>query len=355
MRGETSGPVWLPGRARCRSGSRRRAGELGDHRVRDRLLDDQARPGRAHLPGVQEDGGERVVDDGLEPLTVERIGEHDVRVLPAQLHGDPLHGRRRRPDDRLPGGEAAGEADHVHSPVLGKRRTDRRPGAEQDVDHARRDARLLGEAHEQHGRQRRDLAGLDDAGAPGGERGRELPRQLQQGVVPRRDQHAHPDRLVRDPGEHVRLPTSTSGPPGRGEVRVVAEHGRHVVDVDAALDERLTCVERLDAGEVLLVALEQVRDAAQDPGPLRDRGGPPAAGIVERGAGGGDRRLDVVGTGLVHGLDHTRVERVEHVCGPAGAGGPFPVHEQVRHGVIVSKSHARSGGRAALFPIASFP
>jgi hypothetical protein len=131
---------------------------------------------------------------------------------------------------------------------------------------------------------------------------------------------------------------------GGGEVRVVPEHRRHVVDVDAALDERLARVERLDAGEVLLVALEQVRDAAQDTGPLRDRGGPPAAGVVERGAGGGDRRLDVVGTGLVDRLDDARVERVEHVGRPAGAGGPLPVHEQVRHAVIVSKSHARSGG-----------
>jgi len=101
---------------------------------------------------------------------------------------------------------------------------------------------------------------------------------------------------------------------------------------------------RLDARDVLLVALEQVRDAAQESGPVHDRGGPPAPGIVECGAGSGDCGLDVVGTGLVDRLDDARVERVEHLGGPAGADGPLPVHELVRHASIVLSAHARSGG-----------
>ena len=94
---------------------------------------------------------------------------------------------------------------------------------------------------------------------------------------------------------------------GHREVGVVAEHRRHVVDVDAALAERLAGVERLDARDVLPVALQQVRDPAQEPGPLvPTEVARQPRGIVEGGARGGDRGVDVVGTGLVDRLDHAR-------------------------------------------------
>ena len=111
--------------------------------------------------------------------------------------------------------------------------------------------------------------------------------------------------------------------------------------------ERLARVERLDAGDVLPVALQQVGDPTQDPGPLGDRRGPPAARVVERGARGGDRGGDVVGTGLVDRLHHAPVERVEHVRGAAGACGPLAVDVEAGHEAIVPDWHATSRGPQA--------
>src|SRR6185295_16905530 len=103
----------------------------------------------------------------------------------------------------------------------------------------------------------------------------------------------------------------------------------------AALGQRLSGVEGFDAGDLLLVALQQIGDPACRGGPLGHGCGPPAPWIVERGARGPDRRRDVVGTGLVDRLNHAPVERVEHVRGAAGARGPLAVDVEAGHAAIL--------------------
>jgi hypothetical protein len=132
--------------------------------------------------------------------------------LPPSSTRDPLHGRGGRPDDRLPGGEAAGEADHVDVRVRGERRADGRPGAEQDVDHARGTPASSTSRTSSTEVSGVTSLGLDHAGAARSERGRELPRQLQERVVPRGDEHADAHRLVRDPRQHVGLPDVDRAP-----------------------------------------------------------------------------------------------------------------------------------------------
>src|SRR5262245_58472804 len=60
-----------------------------DERVADALLDQQPGTGRADLAGVEEDGGEGVVERDLEV----GVGEDDVGVLAAELERHLLHRR----------------------------------------------------------------------------------------------------------------------------------------------------------------------------------------------------------------------------------------------------------------------
>jgi hypothetical protein len=72
----------LPSRINCA-----RRASSGHELVVDRLVHDQPGAGRADLAGVQEDGGQRGVEGGVQI----GVGEDDVRVLAAQLERHPLH------------------------------------------------------------------------------------------------------------------------------------------------------------------------------------------------------------------------------------------------------------------------
>ncbi len=153
-----------------------------------------------------------------------------------------------------------------------QRRADRTPRTEDEVHDSRRGPGLLEQPHQVDRRQRGDLAGFEHDGVPRDERGRHLPGDLQQRVVPRGDERADADGVVHDAADdlgatHVDGPVDLDDPfPG-----VVPEHGGDVVDVDAGLGERLARVERLRPGDLLAVALEQVGDAVQEGGPFGDR------------------------------------------------------------------------------------
>ncbi len=237
--------------------------DLRDQVVVQGALHSQPRPGGAGLAVVQEHRRDRVVGGEVEV----DVGEDDVGVLAAQLLVRALDRGRRCAVDRLPGREPACEADHVVDWVRRQRGADGQAIAEHEVHDAVRHAGLGAEPREHHRRQRRDLAGLDDTGVAGCQGERELPRQLEQRVVPRRDERAHLDRLVHDMGHDLRLPDVDEAALLRArEVGVPPERCGDIVDVDAALDEVLAGVERLDAGKALVVALQQVGDATQQGG-----------------------------------------------------------------------------------------
>ncbi len=175
--------------------------DLLDEPVVDRVLDDRPAARRADLAAVGERRGQRVVDRGLEVGVV----EHDVRALAAELHGDPLHVPGRAVHERPPGLDPAGQRDEVD--VRASRRAPGRPaspGPEDEVGDAGRQAGLLEQAGQGMAVSGVTLGGLHDHRVPGGEGRGHLPGELQERVVPRPDQAAHPDRLVDDPADRRR-------------------------------------------------------------------------------------------------------------------------------------------------------
>ncbi len=79
--------------------------------------------------------------------------------------------------------------------MLHERPSGRFPGTGDDIDDAFREADLLDELAEADGRQRSLLRGLEDDGAPGRQRWRNLPHGHAEGHVPRDDLTHHADGL----------------------------------------------------------------------------------------------------------------------------------------------------------------
>ena len=303
--------------------------ELVDERVVDRLLDQQPGAGGADLPRVQEDRGERVVEGDVEV----GVGEDDVGVLAAELEGDLLHGGRGGGHDRAAGLQAAGEGDQVDPRVRRQRRARVRSGAEHQVADTGRQAGLLEQPHQVDRGVRGELARLQHEGVAGRQARRDLPGDLEQRVVPRRDQAAHADRLVHDPADHVGVAgvDHPAGFLGR-DPAVVAEHGDDVVDVVLRLDQALAGVERLHPRDRVLVAHQQVGDPQQQVTALAGRRRRPRAG-VERTMGRLDRGLGVVGRRLVDLGDQGPVRGAADLAAITGSGrAPLPVDVEIRHG-----------------------
>ena len=101
--------------------------------------------------------------------------------------------------------DAAGQRDEVDVGAVGEGLADALARPEDEVDDAGRGARLLEQADQGDGRQGRDRGRLQDRRVAGGQGRGELPAHLQERVVPRPDEPAHPDRLVDDPAERGRV------------------------------------------------------------------------------------------------------------------------------------------------------
>ena len=193
-------------------------------------------------------------------------------------------------------------------------------------------AGLLEQPHQVDRGVRGELAGLEHERVAGGEAGRDLPRHLEERVVPRGDQAADADGLVDDPADHVGVAgVDDAARLLGGDAAVVAEDGDDVRDVVLALDEPLAGVERLHPRDHVGVALEQVGDPQQQVAPLPARGGRPGA-VVEGAVRRVDRGLGVLGAGLVDLRDQGAVGRAADLAAVTGARcRPRPVHVEIRH------------------------
>ena len=292
----------------------RASGQFGHEVVVDRLLDDQPRPRRTDLPGVQEHRRGRQVERGLQV----GVGEHHVGVLAAELQRHPLHGRGTGCHQQATHGEAARERDHVDPRVLRQWGTHLRTGSQHEVPDSGRQPRLLQQVQQQDRGGRREFARLEHEGVTG-EQGRgDLPGGLQQRVVPRGDQAADADRLVHDPADRVG-PAGVDHAPGVGarDAAVVPQAGRHVGDVVLALDDALARVQRLGAGELLGVALQQVGHPQQEGAAFPLRGAGPGA-VVESRSRRGDRGVGVGAGPLVDRGHQGAVGRAVDLPHPAG-------------------------------------
>ena len=98
-----------PGPCRCPAGSGRRAPPARRRSCRAASSTISRAPAEHTWPRVQERRGQRVVDRGVEV----GVGEHDVRVLAAELERDPPHVRAAAAMIFFPVGQPAGERDQV--------------------------------------------------------------------------------------------------------------------------------------------------------------------------------------------------------------------------------------------------
>ncbi|CAM5246799.1 hypothetical protein SVIOM74S_05571 [Streptomyces violarus] len=325
------------------------AGEGLDEPVVQRVLDQQARTGRADLPGMQEGGVQRVVHGGVEV----GVREDDVGVLAAEFERDVARALGGAGHDGPPGGQAAGEGHQVDLGVADQGRAYGRPGAQHQVGDAGRCAGLLDEPDHGDRGERCGLAGLEDEGVAGGQRrGYFFQEALEQRVVPGGDERADADRLVDDAAEDVRADVHDPAAVLAREFGVVAEGVRHVLHVDAGLGQRLAGVEGLGAGDVLLVAQQQVADAQQEVGPVVEGGVRPVL-LVEGAPGGAHGAVHVGGVGLVDGGDDGRVVGVDHLPPATGRRlGPLAVDVQLAHrGAFFASGRCRSARRSATWPI----
>jgi hypothetical protein len=210
----------------------------------------------------------------------------------------------RRVHDQLADLGRPGEGDLVDHRVGGEGGPGRLAVAGDDVHHAVGDARLGQQAGEADRGQRRLLGRLQHHRVAGGQRRPELPRGHQQREVPRDDLADHADRLPQRVGVEV-----GAGHVGHRDVdRVALDLGRparHVVeqvrrqrDVGAEGDGvGLAVVQALELRELLGVLEDQVADAPDDPAALGRRDAAPGA-VIERGPGGPDGPVDVLGIAL---------------------------------------------------------
>ena len=222
-------------------------------------------------------------------------------------------------------------------------RADVGAGAGDQVGHAGRQPGLGERVHQQDGRRRGELAGLEDEGVAGQQGRGDLPGRLQQRVVPRRDQRADADRGVDDAADGVGSagvdhPTGV----GAGDPAVVAETADDVVDVVLGLDQPLAGVQRLGGRVDVAVPGEQVGHPQQQRAALALRGGGPVAG-VERPAGGGDRGGGVAGVALDHRGDQLSVRgTADLAAGAARPGQPAAVDVQAAGWSVALVGHLHS-------------
>ena len=289
--------------------------DQADQLVQARAVDQGPGQQGAALPGVGGHGEHHRRDDPLEV----GVGGDDVGRLAAELEHDLLQRRRglrvHQPADRV----RAGEADDVHPRVGGQRLPGRRVAGD-DVEHPRRQPRLVGHLAEDERLERGGGGGLEHHRAPGGQGRRELEDVEEQREVVGGDQRGHAVGLAADdaPGQ---------GRPHRRRHRLLERELQqdplgHVPEVQQR-DVDLEGVGQrpgrpgLAHGQFLELAgpaLHRVRHPEHDRGPLagaevRPRAlveGPPGGGHgpvhVARGAVG-DRADDLLGRRVEHGED----------------------------------------------------
>ena len=204
-------------------------GELvGDRRDRDDALDRGAPLARVL---------ERAADGELGRLIEIGVGEHEQRVVAAQLeHGAPV---TQPGGDRLAHRDSAGERDHLDGRVAEKR-VEYLPGVAAHDPHVVVREPGVGEDLRQPDRaQRRPLGGFEDDRRPGRDRLRDFVRDLAQRMVEGGDRGNQADGEAEGVGAAV----AAVGRDVAGEhLAVVAQrlHGRESEHVDRA-PPRVAC------------------------------------------------------------------------------------------------------------------
>ena len=189
------------------------------------------------------------------------------------------------------------------------------PQAGDDVDHARGQAARLEELGQREQRERRLLRGLDDHRAARRERGRDLPRRHQQGIVPGDDLAGHAYRLAHREGDRVGGDLQHLAVDLRSEPGVVLVAGRSIVHVVLGLDDRLAGIDRFDLGELVLAGPDSLGKTKEYAATLLGGDGSPP--FIEGARGRLHGAVDIRRPARRAGRDHTLGRWVVHVEGLA--------------------------------------
>ena len=225
------------------------AAELAEELWRNALLHEDARARTADLALVEPDG----IDHAFNRRIEVRILMHDEGGLAAEFERElPSRTRRGLADEAAHFG-GAGEGDLVHVRMVHDGRT-RGAIARDDVDDARRQARLAADFGEGERGQGREFCGLQHHRVACRERRRDLPREHQERKVPRDDLAADADCLMA--GEFIRDQLRPAG--------MMVEMAGHQRNVDVArFADGLAVVHRLQHGEEALALLDGAGDGVE--------------------------------------------------------------------------------------------
>jgi hypothetical protein len=258
---------------------------------------------RTALAHVQKQSGVRRGQGGLNV----RVVEHNHGRLAAQLQRDALQvGLGRVLLDEVPHRGGPREGNLVHVGVHGQGLAGRGAVAGQDVHHALGKPGLLDERGHLERGQRSLLRGLDDDGAPGRQSRPELPEQHEAREVPRDDGPANAHGLAQR--VHELLGVHRDG--GAADLvrvpRVVQQALHHQVNVRRGAvnlpvsPQRLAVVQRLQLGQLLGVALDQLSQLEHQVAAARGRHLAPGSLGVKRAARRLYRQVDVGLIRFVH-------------------------------------------------------
>ncbi len=281
----------------------------------NRVLHEKAIGADAGLPGVAVFRGDGAIDRGVEIGVV----EHDEGRVAAQFERDFFHRAGALPHQELADLGRAGEGQLAHDGIRGEFAADRGSSAGDDVEHAAGQARALGERGDGERRERRLLGRLDDDGAAGGQRRRDLARDHRDREIPRRDRGADANRLLQReqalvaPGARDRVAIDALGLLGEP-----FDERRAIGDLALGLGQRLALFAHHDRREIVGVGQDRVEPGAQDRAAL-------LAGLGAPGGQGRARRRDgAPGLGraeIGHGRDRVAIRRVVHGEALAAIGG----------------------------------
>jgi hypothetical protein len=206
-------------------------------------------------------------------------------------------------------------------------------GSITDVQYATRQAGLLQDRSQREHGQRRLLRRFHHHRAAGGDGGPDLAGTHRQRKIPRRDQHARPDRLLHDEQAPGAVRRDAVAPlDAHGLLGEPAEELGAVGDLGLRLLQRLAHLERHEKSEVVLALDDQLPRAPQDLAAVARRRVLPLGLLLVRGSERGDgvvgRRVGDLGYGL---LGRGILDREHLSLGPVA---PLPADvELVRHAV----------------------
>ena len=287
----------------------------------------------AAFAGIEIHAEHHRVDHGV-PVA---IGKDDLRILAAQFQRHFFEALRGDAAQQAADPGRSRERQHGDRGMLGQRLTDSRSLARDEVDHARRHARLRQDLHQDGGGAGRQFAGLDDAGAAGGQRERQLLRQYPDREIPWRDQAHHADGLAQHDAQHV-LAQAVVGVAAEG----ARQAGRVLPQVDAAahfaarLGQRLARFQRFEQRHLVDARRDAIGHRQQDARALHAFQAGPAA-VVKRPLGGADRFLDVSAARFGKGADQMAMGRAAPLEARAVkrlAPGAVDIQLAVEDGVI---------------------